>query len=197
MYTNIMKLAIIDLEWTAWKGSQERKWSLEFEQKEIVEFGLISFSNFDSTNIRKKSFYFKTNKEISNYFTKLTNITKKFHEERGKKFDENFFEINREMSQHKIILCNGKDKDIIIENFKLRKLPLPFFLKKIKDISNVISNVLNKDGEHQVSSELLDTLKIKDNVKHKHRASDDAYAIFLALKYLIKNRRVKVSEILG
>ena len=100
------------------------------------------------------------------------------------------------MSQYKIILCNGKDKDIIVENFKLKKLPLPFFLRKIKDISHVISNVLNKDGEHQVSSELLDTLKIKDNVKHKHRASDDAYAIFLALKYLIKKRRVKVSEIL-
>ena len=47
-----------------------------------------------------------------------------------------------------------------------------------------------------MSSELLDTLKIKDYIKHKHRASDDAYAIFLALKYLIKNRRVKVSEIL-
>ena len=51
-----MKLAIIDLEWTAWKGSHERKWSLEFEQKEIVEFGFVSFNNFSSTNIRKKSF---------------------------------------------------------------------------------------------------------------------------------------------
>ena len=191
-----MTLAIIDLEWTAWKGSHERKWSLEFEQREIVEFGLVSFNNFSSTNIRKKSFIFKTNKEISNYFTKLTNITKKIHIERGKKFEKNFFEISREMKQYKIILCNGKDKNIIIENFKLKKLPLPFFLKKIKDISHIISNALDKDGEHQVSSELLDTLKIKDNVKHKHRASDDAYAIFLALKYLIKNRRVKVSEIL-
>tara|TARA_Y200000002_G_scaffold304579_1_gene260214 strand:- start:463 stop:1041 length:579 start_codon:yes stop_codon:yes gene_type:complete len=191
-----MKLAIIDLEWTAWKGSHERKWSLEFEQKEIVEFGFVSFNNFSSTSIRKKSFYFKTSKEISNYFTKLTNITKRFHEERGKKFEKNFFEISREMSQCKIILCNGKDKDIIVENFKLKKLPLPFFLRKIKDISHVLSNVLNKDGEHQVSSELLDILKIENNVKYKHRASDDAHAIFLALKYLIKKRRVKVSEIL-
>ena len=34
-----MTLSIIDLEWTSWKGSLDRDWSLEFEKKRLLNLG--------------------------------------------------------------------------------------------------------------------------------------------------------------
>ena len=192
-----MTLAIIDLEWTAWKGSKNRNWSLEFEQREIVEFGFVSFKNFNTNNILKKNFHFKTKNEISNYFTNLTKITKQYNNANGKSFDLNFLEINRLMDNSKIILCNGLDKEVLIENFKMRNKRAPIFLNKIRDISPILSNYFNDKKEHVVSSELLDILKVKNNIKNKHRAADDAHIIFLALKYLIENGKIKILDLVG
>lgn len=191
-----MLVSIIDLEWTSWKGSQKRNWSLNYEKRDIIELGYVIFRNFDTKFIIKKNYHFKSNTEISNYFTKLTKITKKYNHERGKKFHENFVHIIREMSQCDVILCNGYDKNVIIENFESRKLPLPFFLKKIVNISPLISKAMGKKYEHQISSELLDKLKIKNKISNKHRASDDAHAIYLTLKHLIKKRIIKFSDFL-
>ena len=190
-----MTLAIIDLEWTAWKGSKNRNWSLEFEQREIVEFGLVSFKNFHTNNILKKNFHFKTKNEISNYFTNLTKITKQYNNTQGKSFDLNFLEINRLMDNSKIILCNGLDKEVLIENFKMKNKKTPIYLNKIKNVSPILSNYFNDKKEHVVSSELLDILKVKNNIKNKHRAADDAHTIFLALKYLIENNKINILDL--
>ena len=191
-----MTITIIDLEWTAWKGSLNRNWSLEFEQMEIVEFGLVSFKDFNTKNISKKNFHFKTKNEISNYFTNLTKITKQYNNIHGKSFDLNFLEINRLMNNSKIILCNGSDKEVLIKNFNMRNKKASAFINKIKDIGPILSNYFNDKKIHIVSSELLELLKVKNNIKNKHRAADDAHAIFLALKYLIKNNKVKLSELM-
>ena len=192
-----MTLSIIDLEWTSWKGSKSRNWSLEFEKKDIVEFGIISFEDFNSKKIFKKNFHFKTKSEITNYFTKLTKITKEYNIKVGKDFDFNFLEINRLLNKSNVILCNGLDKEVIIENFKIRDKKIPFFVKKIKNISIILSNCFNDEKNHVISSDLLEILDLKNNIKYKHRAADDAHAIFLALKYLIKKNKIKLSELIN
>ena len=100
------------------------------------------------------------------------------------------------MSKCDVILCNGYDKNVIIENLNLENFHWHFFLKKIVNISPLISKAMGKKYEHQISSELLDKLKIKNKISNKHRASDDAHAIYLTLKHLIKKRIIKFSDFL-
>ena len=190
-----MTLSIFDLEWTAWKGSKDRNWSLNYEQKEIVEFGCICFDSFNSKKILKKNFHFKTINDISPYFTNLTKITKNYNNTYGKKFSTNFLEIVRLMNKSQIILCNGLDKEVLIENFEIRKMAIPLFVKRIKNISHILSKCIATKNEHIVSSELLDALKIKSSIKNKHRAADDAHAIYLSMKHLIKINKIKISDL--
>ena len=42
-----IKIAIIDMEWTAWKGSASRNWSLSYENKEIVQIGFVVTKNLN------------------------------------------------------------------------------------------------------------------------------------------------------
>lgn len=46
--------AIIDLEWTSWKNSLKRNWSLEWEYREIIQIGTIKYKN--EKIIKKKIF---------------------------------------------------------------------------------------------------------------------------------------------
>ena len=48
-----MLVSIIDLEWTSWKGSQKRNWSLNYEKRDIIELGYVIFRNFDTKFIIK------------------------------------------------------------------------------------------------------------------------------------------------
>lgn len=170
---------------------------LNLKKKEIVEFGIVSFENFNSKKILKKNFHFKTKSEISNYFTQLTKITKEYNCKFGKDFNFNFIEINRLMQKSKVILCNGLDKEVLIKNFKLRNKKIPLFTKKIKNISPIFSNLFHNRKKHVVSSELPNILNIKNNIKNKHRAADDAYSIFLVLKHLINNKKINLLDLLS
>jgi hypothetical protein len=56
-----LRIAIIDMEWTAWKGSAARNWSLSYENREIVQIAIIKTINLCKIEIYflklKKMFY--------------------------------------------------------------------------------------------------------------------------------------------
>ena len=43
-----VKIAILDMEWTSWKGSASRNWSLSYEKKEIVQIGIVVTKNINA-----------------------------------------------------------------------------------------------------------------------------------------------------
>ena len=51
-----VKIAIIDMEWTAWKGSASRNWSLSYENKEIVQVGFVVTKNLNKALMEKNYF---------------------------------------------------------------------------------------------------------------------------------------------
>ena len=79
-----------------------------------------------------------------------------------------------------LILCNGKDKEILIENLIFNNIKIPKDFNKIIDIIPYLSIILKLKENEIVSSELPNILGIKHTLK-KHDALADSLAIFIRL----------------
>jgi len=179
--------AIIDLEFTSWKGSFERDWKLSWEKREIIQIGAIKFNSFDG-GLRCKSIYIKPkfNKKLSCYIQKLTKINQNIINTQGKDFRLAIEEITFFFKDVKYIFCNGLDKEIFIENFKIHKINKKKFLSNIFNLKPFLSKKLKVDGEKIISSEMNKFFNFK-NISTKHNGLDDAINIFKCLKILNTN----------
>jgi inhibitor of KinA sporulation pathway (predicted exonuclease) len=178
-----MKYAILDLEFTSWKGSLKRNWSLPWEKREIIQIGAIKFNNFTNCSYQNLNLYIKPviNKKLSIYIQKLTGI-KQYHinELAIPLYAANSI-INFFFKKVKKIYCNGLDKKILINNYKLLKIPIPKFTKNIINIKPFLSSELKEDEEKLISSELHNFFKIKNHYS-KHNGLHDCINIFNCLK---------------
>ena len=121
--------AIIDLEFTSWKGSLERNWKLKWENREIIQIGAVKFKSFNG-QLKYKSILVKPkiNKNLSTYIQKLTKINQNNINTQGKDFKNAVEEINFFFNDVEYIFCNGLDKEIFIENFKIHKIKKKKFI---------------------------------------------------------------------
>jgi len=189
------KIAIFDMEWTSWKGSHKRNWSLNWEKKEIVQIGII-LSNGFKNKIKKKKMYFKIKKNIlSNYFQILTGISQNDYNNFSMPFDKNFNKFLYFIKDADLILCNGKDKEILIENLIFNNIKIPKKFDKIKDIRPHLSRILKLEENEIVSSELPNILSIKHSLK-KHDALSDSLAIFISLQLLYQEKLLVIDHLL-
>jgi inhibitor of KinA sporulation pathway (predicted exonuclease) len=179
-----MNYAIIDLEFTSWKGSWARNWSLPWEKKEIIQIGAIKFNNFQKFSDKNINIYIKPkiNKHLSSYIQKLTGIRQYHINELGISLSEADILLRKFFSGVKKIYCNGLDKEILINNYKLLKMHEPRFIKNIYNINPIFVSILNIDKEKLISSELHRFFKIKDNNRQKHNGLNDCINIFNCLK---------------
>jgi inhibitor of KinA sporulation pathway (predicted exonuclease) len=178
-----MIYAILDLEFTSWKGSLKRNWSLPWEKREIIQIGAIKFNNFTNFAYKNLNLYIKPviNKKLSIYIQKLTGIKQYHINELAVPLDTANLIINFFFKKVKKIYCNGLDKEILINNYKLLKIPIPKFTKNIINIKPFLSSELNEDEEKLISSELHNFFKIKNHYS-KHDGLHDCINIFNCLK---------------
>lgn len=172
--------AIIDLEWTSWKGSHERNWSFEWENREIIQIGTIKFNNLKK--IKNKSILVKPNinKNLSCYIQNLTGINQYTMNLYSQTLEKSFIQLTIFFNDVDKIFYNGLDKEIILENCKLNNLRKPNFLKKMINLSPKIREKLNSNKEHYTSSDI--NKKIGFKKLKTHRALDDCINIFNFIK---------------
>ena len=183
-------LGIIDLEFSTWKGSQKKNWSLEWEKQEVINIGALKFDKNFKKKLGEKSLFFKPKKKnVSLYFQNLTSI----YQSKVNSFkllnEEDMKSLNFFFKDTKFILSNGIDKIILENDLKNKKIKKEnfFFIKKIVNIKPFISKILKVNLDKAVSSDLPKLAGVKENeVLKKHRAIDDVRAIFLSLKELKK-----------
>ena len=187
-----MKYAIIDLEFTSWKGSLERNWSLPWEKKEIIQIGAIKFNNFEQFLDKNINLYIKPsiNGKLSSYIQKLTGIKQYHINELGIPLVEADIILRRFFNNVKTIYCNGLDKEILINNYKLLKKREPKFVKKILNIKPLLSSILNTDEKKLISSELHGFFKIKKNNEQKHNGLKDCINIFNCLRTITNIEKI-------
>ena len=192
-----MNYAIIDLEFTSWKGSLERSWSLPWEKKEIIQIGAIKFNNFEQFSNKNINLYIKPsiNGMLSSYIQKLTGIKQYHINELGIPLVEADIILRRFFNNVKTIYCNGLDKEILINNYKLLKKKEPKFAKNILNIKPLLSSILNTDEKKLISSELHSFFKIKKNNEQKHNALKDCINIFNCLKTITNIEKILNTKI--
>jgi inhibitor of KinA sporulation pathway (predicted exonuclease) len=186
------KICILDVEYTAWEGSQERNWQEPWEHREIFQIGAVlidldegfkEIDHFDELVIPT------LNPFLSDYSTKLSSITNKQLQKRGLTFKEAIELFSDFLGSGIPILVNGYDGAVIRENCWFNKLDRVLFNVQIYDIRPAIANILGLSLSQTISSELPALLQIEES-GIKHNGLNDARAISLSLKKLCDQGRL-------
>ena len=194
--------AIIDTEYTSWKGSLERDWKLSWEKREIVNIGFVKFDkDFKKKNLNEKNLFFKpfSNKRLSIYFQKLSKISQKKISSKKNISERDIIFIDNYFKDIKYIFCCGTDKEVIIENIKMfnNALIKASFLNKIIDIKPYLAKLLGLKENKIISSNLPKIVSLKKTKLKKHDALNDAKATFFSLQKLKLDGTLKLDHLIN
>lgn len=121
---------VMDTEYTAWEGSQQRRWTGPGERREIVQIAAIKF-DAEGREIGRFLCYVKPvfNPVLSDYFTDLTGITQEKVDADGITFAQAmnaYIEFSRGVDNW----CYGRDDEIMAQNAQWFGLafPMPAFM---------------------------------------------------------------------
>ena len=190
-----VKIAILDMEWTSWKGSASRNWSLSYEKKEIVQIGIVVTKNINEVLKEKKLFFKVKNNNLSNYFQILTKIGINKYYLYARPFKENLFQMENIFKDIDKIFFNGDDSAILVENIKKNKLTIPLFINKMRNIRPFLGKYF-KINENKIVSSKLPSMIGLENLNIEHDALGDSKAIYKTLNYLIFKKEIKIEDLI-
>lgn len=176
-------IGILDLEFTAWKGSFQRNWSELWEWREIVQIGFLlvdagrEFSVCDEVEILVRP---SRNPILSDYFTSLTGITQDELEEKAVTFEDAIGRLCEFFASGEFIIFNGNDGEILRENCAIHDMALPYQEIRMYDFSPLLSQTLGRPLKELISSELPTLAGIKV-AGRAHTALHDCRAISASL----------------
>ena len=180
-------VVIMDLEYTAWTGSQENDWGRAGEYKEIVEIGAVKVDT--KGGYREISSYSqlvkpKLNPVLSDYFIDLTGISQDMLIKDGVAFGEAHQTFVSFVSDDAAeILSYGGDGNVFLANCDINNISPHFIPNMFVNIYPKLRNQLNLGSRKIFSGELPSFVGL-NNSQTTHRALDDARAIALTLAHL-------------
>jgi inhibitor of KinA sporulation pathway (predicted exonuclease) len=191
-----MQIVIFDTEFTAWQGSKDRKWSLDWEHREIIQIAAVKVE-LDQTGAQVVS-SFNTlvkptiNPSLSDYIIELTGIEQYVLDEMGVDYPAALQQLYAFCSQGTLPCYSwGNDKHILIDNCLLNGIPMPDFSADFYNLHRMAREV-NIDGAHLCSGELASHLGL-DLQGHTHNALYDVRSIALALNLWMEKGLLKQS----
>lgn len=186
-------IVIFDAEYTAWPGSFERGWSLDWEHREIIQ---ISAIKLDITNEFEVLSEFdilvqpKINPTLSEYIQNLTGITQKSLTLQGVSFKEaleNFWEFCDKDSIH--AYCWGADEDVLEECCDINTLKLNNYFHGLYDIRDAIRKG-GIDTTNYQSGTIYKSVNPNLDLR-QHDALNDVRSIVYTLKHLKEKNRLE------
>lgn len=189
-----MVFIIYDLEFTAWEGSQERRWGLEWEHREIIQIEAkkVKLKNDKIIMVDSMSLYISPliNKILSKYIMDLTGITQEkvdfgIHIDELLKLFEDFTENGSIPA-----LSWGNDMSIINENYEISKRD------KIEYSNLDLRNLFKECGFGHVLNTNSGNLikKFDDTVEiNEHDASEDVRSLIMSIEKILPDNKEKVN----
>ena len=189
------KFILFDTEFTAWEGSQERNWSLEWEHRELISVSALKVELKENklSIIEKFNCLIipSINYRLSDYIMNLTGIKQIDIEKEGISFKE-FIEKFYKFSDNLNLYSYGNDYVEIEENLNLNLIKT----KKYYDWKNKFFDIcvfLKKnsiDTTKYTSGTVYKHFNIKPEKEIKvHDAEWDTYSLYLTIKYTITNKK--------
>jgi len=137
-----MRLILFDTEYTAWEGSQERRWSEPWEHREIIQIaalkvdlgqGCREIACFDRLVSPRR------NPRLSSYITGLTGITQAEVDTHGVPYTGAYCDFYDFCEQGRLPLYSwGDDPGVLRENCSLAGLPFGDYPAGFHDIRDVL-----------------------------------------------------------
>ncbi len=192
---------IYDLEFTAWEGSWQRHWSLDWEHREVVQIGAVKGEWYNGvlTAVDQYQSYVKpvNNPELSDYFVQLTGIDQNSIDAFGMQFEQAMSSFYAFCGFGNYPMYSwGEDWSVITENYLLRGLPQPAFYSGFFDIRYLFLQYGIK-VEQYTSGNLCSHFGISVNGR-AHNALHDSFSVFESLRVLVSQmgdaQKEKLSE---
>lgn len=183
-----MQIIIYDTEFTAWEGSTQRNWSLDWEHREIIQIAAAKI-DVSSNGVRVISSFNALvkpviNPTLSDYIIQLTGIEQQMLDEMGIDYPSALQQLYI-FSQEGTLPCYswGNDKHVLIDNCLLNAIEMPQFSADFYNLNTTIRKA-NIDGAQFCSGELANYLGL-DLQGHVHNALYDVRSLALALNYWV------------
>jgi DNA polymerase III epsilon subunit-like protein len=143
---------VLDTEFTAWEGSQKRRWSLEWEHREIVQFGIVRVSLLPGPDGAPAQWTVlehgeilvapRVNPVLSDYFIDLTGIDNDRIAREGTPFPEAFARFLAAVDGESDILSYGVDGEVIMENLRLWNMDGAMDPRRFRDVRPLLRDLI-------------------------------------------------------
>ena len=176
---------LFDTEYTAWEGSLERNWSGQNEYQEIVQIGAIKVDNQKLAEVGSLVIFVKPklNPDLSNYFIRLTGITRQTLDKKGVDFRPALIKFKKWCGQLPIYSYGG-DESMLKGNCGFLKIPFPLQTLQFHDIRDIFESH-GISAEKYFSGSIVEAFGKKSS-RQAHDALNDARSILDGLIELNK-----------
>lgn len=185
------ELVLYDTEFTAWKGSQERLWSAEWEHRELVEIGAVRVSAEDFEV--RDTFHRLTrpciNPNLSDYFSKLTGISQQSVDRDGVPLAQLFVDFHKFGDGAAGFVANGDDEAVLTISAGLQGMSIPISPDRFINIRHALARLFGKPPTDLTTGMLPHWLGLPPHGT-LHSAVDDAIALARALAELRRIGRI-------
>lgn len=192
------KILLYDTEYTAWEGSQARRWSEPWEHREIIQIAALRVCLEDGMESEASFARFvrpRHNPILSEYIRELTGITQADVDGEGVPFAEAFGDFTEFCEQGQYALFSwGDDPGVLRENCQLSGIPFPEFSRGLHDIRDVMASA-GIDTSRYTSGTVWQALDLEVDLA-AHDALNDVHNLLTALRELLRQGRVTRQELL-
>lgn len=155
------RIAVFDLEYTAWEGSMQRHWSEPWEEREVVQIGAVKLDEIDGLQeitTLELLVIPRINPELSDYFVDLTGITRERVTAEGTDLTDALSRFATFIGDCRQTCCLGRDENILRHNCELYDVPFPFDDGAFVNVRPAVVDYLDGKGDGVISSTLPDFL---------------------------------------
>jgi len=189
---------LFDTEFTAWEGSNQRKWSLDWEHRELIQLAAVRVhvgaQGVEIISTFNELIKPQLNPTLSDYICQLTGIQQPVIDDMGIDFEsalKQFYDVCQrgELSAYSW----GNDFRVLAENCNLYNTPKPPFEAGFSNLQQLASK-LELPGSHVASGELAQANGVSLE-GHKHNALYDVRSLAVALNVWIQTGKLNLSEL--
>ncbi|RVU36374.1 exonuclease domain-containing protein [Hwanghaeella grinnelliae] len=184
------ELVLFDTEYTAWEGSQERRWSADWEHRELVEVGAVRVdaTDFHVLDQFQRFTVPKVNPRLSDYFKDLTGIRQEDIDKEGVPLSVLFHDFAKFGQGCGLFVSNGNDSAVFEISAGIQGVDVPIAKERFANIRPALERVLSA-APGELTTGLLPARLGLPMTGALHSAIDDAVALARTLAELRRTGR--------
>ncbi len=183
---------LFDTEYTAWEGSQARRWSEPWEHREIIQIAAVRVAverGYVETACFDRLVRPRLNPLLSDYIIRLTGIQQAEIDARGVPFAAAYGDFFSFCERGRLPLFSwGDDPGVLRENCALAELPFGDYPAGLHDIRDVLE-AAGIDTRLYSSGTVYQALGL-DFAHASHNALNDVRSLAITLSELARQGRI-------